>query len=149
MPSWAPLRGAAHIQKNEPLFLNHTQAVSGLSGALLTLSPLKPSSQAKPLTWQLGWHLAFLLCVKTWQPLGISSFTAPKWTGTLKETPLAFILSQIGDTLDSKVITPAHPKGNQPCIFIGRTDAEAETPVFWLPDVKSQLIGKGRDAGKD
>ena len=51
--------------------------------------------------------------------------------------------------LDSKEIKPVNPKGNQPCIFIGRTDAEAETPVFWLPDVKSQLIGKGRDAGKD
>ena len=40
-------------------------------------------------------------------------------------------------------------KGNQPWIFIGRTDAEADAPIFWLPDVKSQLIGKGPDAGKD
>ena len=48
-----------------------------------------------------------------------------------------------------KEIQPVHPKGNQPSIFIGRTDAEAETPIFWPPDVKSQLIRKDPDAGKD
>ena len=41
------------------------------------------------------------------------------------------------------------PKGNQPWIFIGRTDAEAEAPILWPPDVKSRLIGKDPDAGKD
>ena len=53
--------------------------------------------------------------------------------------------------LDSKEIKPVNPKGNQPRIFIGRTDAEAEGPVLWPPDVKSQLIGKVKDpdAGKD
>ena len=51
--------------------------------------------------------------------------------------------------LDSKEIKPVNSKGNQPRIFIGRTDAEAEAPVFWSPDVKSQLIGKDPDAGKD
>ena len=50
--------------------------------------------------------------------------------------------------LDSK-IKPAHPKGSQPWIFIGRTDAVAEVPIFWSPDVKSRLIGKDPDAGKD
>ena len=43
----------------------------------------------------------------------------------------------------------SHPKGNQYWIFIGKTDAEAEAPIFWPPDVKSQLIGKDPDAGKD
>ena len=51
--------------------------------------------------------------------------------------------------LDCKEIQPVNPKGNQPWIFIGRTDAEAEAPIFWPPDVKSQLIGKDTDAGKD
>ena len=51
--------------------------------------------------------------------------------------------------LDSKEIKPVNSKGNKPWIFIGRTDAEAEAPVFWSPDVKSQLIGKDPDAGKD
>ena len=51
--------------------------------------------------------------------------------------------------LDSKEIKPVNPKGNQPWIFIGRTDAEAEAPILWSPDVKSQPIGKDPDAGKD
>ena len=51
--------------------------------------------------------------------------------------------------LDSKDIKPVYPKGNQPWIFIGRTDAEAEVLIFWPPDAKSQLIGKDPDAGKD
>ena len=50
--------------------------------------------------------------------------------------------------LDCKEIKPVNPKGNQSWIFIGRTDAEAETPVLWPPDVKSWLIGKDPDAGK-
>ena len=44
---------------------------------------------------------------------------------------------------------PVHPKGNQSWVFIGRTDVEAETPIFWPPDAKSWLIGKDLDAGKD
>ena len=51
--------------------------------------------------------------------------------------------------LDCKEIKPVNPKGNQPWIFIGRSDAETEAPVLWPPDVKSQLIGKDLDAGKD
>ena len=50
--------------------------------------------------------------------------------------------------LDSKEIKPVNPKGNQSSIFIGRTDAEAEAPVLWLPDVKSRFIGKDPDAEK-
>ena len=50
---------------------------------------------------------------------------------------------------DSKEIQPVNPKGNQSWIFIGRTDAQAETPIFCPPDVKSQLIRKEPDAGKD
>ena len=52
-------------------------------------------------------------------------------------------------SLDCKEMKPVNPKGNQPWIFIGRTDAEAEVPVPWLPDVKSQLTGKDPNAGKD
>ena len=51
--------------------------------------------------------------------------------------------------LDSKEIKPVNHKGNQPWIFIGRTDTEAEVPILWPPDVKSHLIGKDPDAGKD
>ena len=51
--------------------------------------------------------------------------------------------------LDSEKIKPVNPKGNQPSIVIGRTDAEAEAPVLWPADAKSQLMGKDPDAGKD
>ena len=51
--------------------------------------------------------------------------------------------------LDCKEIQPVNPKGNQLCIFIGRIDAEAEAPILWLLDAKSQLIGKAPAAGKD
>ena len=51
--------------------------------------------------------------------------------------------------LDCKDIQPVHPKGNQSWIFIGRTDGKAETAILWLPDVKSWLIWKDTDVGKD
>ena len=49
--------------------------------------------------------------------------------------------------LDCKEIQPVHPKGDQSWVFIGRTDAEAETPILWPPHAKSRLIGKDSDAG--
>ena len=51
--------------------------------------------------------------------------------------------------LDCKGIQPVHPKGDQFWGFFGRTDVEAETPIFWSPDTKSWLIGKDPEAGKD
>ena len=51
--------------------------------------------------------------------------------------------------LDSKKIKPVNPKGNQPWIFIGKSDPEAKTLILWPPDTKSQLIGKDPGAGKD
>ena len=55
----------------------------------------------------------------------------------------------LGSLLDYKEIKPVNPKGNQPWIFIGRTDAETKAPILWPPDVKSQLIRKDPDAGKE
>ena len=51
--------------------------------------------------------------------------------------------------LDCKEIKPVNPKGNQPWILIGKTDAEAGAPILWPPDVKSRIIRKDREAGKD
>ena len=51
--------------------------------------------------------------------------------------------------LDNKEIKPINPDGNQPWILIGRTDAKAETPIFWPPDANSQLIWKDPDVGKE
>ena len=55
----------------------------------------------------------------------------------------------LGNPLDSKKIKSVNPKGNQPWIFTGSTDAKAEAPILWLPDAKSWLIGKDPDAGED
>ena len=63
------------------------------------------------------------------------------WTVVLEKT--------LESPFDCREIQPVHPNGNQSWIFIGRTDAEAETPVLWPPDVKNWLIGKVPDAGKD
>ena len=51
--------------------------------------------------------------------------------------------------LDCKEIKSVNPKGNQPWIFIGMSDVEAEGPILWPQDVKSRIIGKDPDAGKD
>ena len=70
---------------------------------------------------------------------------APKnwcfWTVVLEKT--------LESPLDCKEIQPIHPKGNQSWIVTGRTDAEAETPILWPPDVKNWLTGKDPDDGKD
>ena len=70
---------------------------------------------------------------------------APKnwcfWTAVLEKT--------LESPLGCKEIKPVNPTGNQSWVFIGRTDAEAETPILWSPDVKNWLIGKDPDAGKD
>ena len=63
--------------------------------------------------------------------------------------PIVVLEKTLESALYSKEIKPVNPKGNQPWIFIGRTDAEAEAPILWLPDLKSRLTGKDRDAGKN
>ena len=77
--------------------------------------------------------------------VGYKENWAPKnwcfWTVVLEKT--------FESPLDWKEIKPFNYKGNQPWIFIGRTDAEAETPVLWPPHAKSWLIGKDPDAGRD
>ena len=77
--------------------------------------------------------------------LGYKESWVPKnwcfWTVVLKKT--------LESPLDCKEIQPVYPKGNQYWIFIGRTDAEAETPILWPPNVKNWLIGKDPDAGND
>ena len=81
--------------------------------------------------------------VRMWE-LDHNESSAPKnwcfWTVVLEKT--------LRSPLDNK-IKSVNPKGNQPWIFLGRTDSEAEAPIFWLPDVKSWLIRKDPDAGKD
>ena len=59
------------------------------------------------------------------------------------------MLKTLKSPLDCKEIQPINPKGNQSWVFIGRTDAKAETPILWLPDAKNWFTGKAPDAGKD
>ena len=58
-------------------------------------------------------------------------------------------MTNLESPLDYKEIKSVNPKGNQPLIFTGRPDAEAEAPILWPTDVKCQLIGKDADAGGD
>ena len=75
-------------------------------------------------------------CEESWAPKNWCF-----WTVVLEKT--------LESPLDCKEIQPVHPKGNQSWIFIGRTDAEAETSKLWPPDAKNWLIGKDPDSGKD
>ena len=84
---------------------------------------------------------------------GLSLFVLPSCTKKAECQRIdAFELCcwrRLESSLDCKEIQLVHPKGYQSWAFIGRTDAEAETPILWPPDVKNQLIGKDPDAGND
>ena len=94
-----------------------------------------PSSQRSGFSGGHGW-MSELDYKESWVPKNWYF-----WTVVLEKT--------LESPLDSKEIKPVHPKGNQSRIFIGRTDAEAETLILWPRDAKNWLIGKGSDAGKD
>ena len=81
---------------------------------------------------------------------GCESWTINKESWALKNWCLWTVVLEktLESPLACKEIQPINAKGNQSWIFIGRTDAEAETPVLWPPDVKNWLIGKDPDAGK-
>ena len=77
------------------------------------------------------------------------ALTKEDWVSKIWGFQTVVLEKTLESPLDGKEIQPVHPKGDQPWIFIGTTDAEAEAPVLWLPDAKSQLTGKDLDAGKD
>ena len=89
-----------------------------------------PSSHVQ--MWEVGHKKGWVL--KNWRVVVLSDFSVGEdsW-----------------ESLECKEIQPVHPNGNQSWIFIGRTDAEAETPILWPPDAKSRLTGKDPDAGQD
>ena len=93
------------------------------------IQPSHPLSPLSPAAFHLSQHQGLFQ--------GVDSFKMWCWRGLFKSP------------LDSKEIKPVNPKENQSWIFIGRTDAEAETPVLWLSDAKGWLIGKDPDPGKD
>ena len=81
-----------------------------------------------------GWDSWTIKKAKHWR---IDNF----WTVVLEKT--------LESPFDCKEVQPVHPKGDQSWVFIGKTDIEAESPIFWPPNVKSWLIWKDPDAGKD
>ena len=94
-----------------------------------------PSSQSYGFSNSHVWMWK-LDCKESWEPKNWCF-----WSVVLEMT--------LNSLLDCKEIQPVHPKGYQSWIFIGRTDAEGETPILWPPGVRNWLIGKDPDAGKD
>ena len=90
-------------------------------------------------------HFSGFCHTLTWISHGVTFIPHPEnwcfWTMMLEKT--------LESPLDCKEIQPIHPKGDQSWVFIGRTNAEAETPILWPPHAKSWLIGKDPDAGRD
>ena len=98
---------------------------------VFTLNSVFKSIQPKTQVWM--WELD---CEESW---ALKNWCF--WTVVLEKT--------LESPLDCKEIQPVHPKGNQPWIFFGRTDAEAEIPILWPLDAKNWLLGKDPDAVKD
>ena len=81
-----------------------------------------------------------------WELVHKESWVPKNWCF---QTMVLVLEKTLESPLNCKEIKPVNPKGNQSWIFTGRTDAEAEAPIVWLPDEKSQLIRKDPNAGKD
>ena len=105
-------------------YLSKTQLLNECEGQVLV-----GGSSGHVWMWELD-------CEESWAPKNWCF-----WTMVLEKT--------LESPLDYKEIQPVHPKGDQSWIFIGRTEAEAETPVLWPPNAKSWLIEKDPDAGRD
>ena len=134
---WVIDFGACHHESRRHL-LRGRKAMTNLDNILKAayyFANKGPSSQS------YGFSISY---VWMWE-LDYKESWAPKnwcfWTVVLEKT--------LQSPLDCKEIQELHPKGNQSWIFIGRTAAEAETPILWPPDAKNWLIGKDPDAGKD
>ena len=80
---------------------------------------------------------------------GCESWTVKKAEHRIIDAFELWCWRRLESPLDCREIQPVHPKGDWSWVFIGRTDAEAETPILWPPDAKSWLIGKDPDAGRD
>ena len=147
-PSWVALHGVAHSYTELCKPLCHNKAV--IHEGVLERKPMtKPRQCIKkqrycfadkdPYSQSYGFSSSHVWMWELDHKEGWVQKNWSFWTVVLEKT--------LESPLDSKGIKPVHPKGNQPWIFIGKTDAEA--PILWLPEAKSQLTGKDPDAGKD
>ena len=89
------------------------------------------------------------LGLPAYTPMQQVNYSAPTLSYCLFILFIVVLEKTLESPTDSKEIKPINPKGNQPWISIGRTDAEAEVSIIWPPDEKSRLIGKVPDIGKD
>ena len=142
-PRWtAALQAPLFFTVSQGLFRFMSVELGLLSNHLILCHP--PSLSAFSLSqheglfhWVVYYQVAKVLdCKESWV---LKNWCF--WTVVLETT--------LESPLDCKEIKPINPKGYQSWIFIGRTDAKAEAPILWPPDVKSWLIGKVPDAGKD
>ena len=128
----------AAVKLKKRLLLLGTKVMTNLDRILksrdITLSTKCPSSHTYGFSgsqvWM--WELNFK---ESWAPKNLCF-----WTVVLEKT--------LESPLDCKEIQPVHPRGDQSWVFIGRTDAKAETPILWPPDVKNWLIWKDPEAGR-
>ena len=138
--SWAPksLQMVTAAMKSRCLILGR-KAVTNLD------SILKSRNVALPTKVQLVKAMVFSSShVLMWELDYKESWVTKNWcSGTV------VLEKTLQSLLDCKEIQPVHPKGNQSWIFIGRTDAEAKTPILWPSDVRNWLTGKDPDAEKD
>ena len=133
--SWAPksLQMDCSHEIKRHLFLGR-KVITNLD------SILKSRDIALPTMVHLVKAVVFPVIIYGWENWTIKKAERQR-TVVLEKTPKI--------PLDCKKIQPVHPKRNQSWIFVGRTDAEAETPILWPPDVKNWFVGKDPDAGKD
>ena len=125
-----------------------------------------PSNAIILVFWRLSFKIAFLLSSFTFirgslfplyfMPL-VRCYLVQMWELVHKEgwvpknrcSPTVVLEKTLESSLDRKEIKPVNPKGDQSWIFLRRTNADAEAPTLWPPDMKNQVIGKDPDAGKD
>ena len=153
LPSLAPSKHSLILKQSEVLACSMPPACCGLSLPLLrpgrkVMTNLDSILKRKDITLSTKVYLVkamvFLVVMYGCELDYKVSWTLKNWcfwTVMLEKT--------LESALDCKEIQPVHPKGNQSWIFIGRTDAETETPILWPPDAKKWLIEKEPDAGKN
>ena len=141
------LWGEFNIYKILTLLYSSLCLFLSLSVCLLSIGNIYVNIYVVSICCYINLHIfIYMYSIHVWMwESGHKESWVPKnwwfWTVVLEKT--------LESPLDCKEIQPVHPKGNKCWIFVGRTDAEAETPIFWPPHVKNWLIWKDPDAGKD
>ena len=145
MPLDTLTRVRKHTRTRVGLNLADSTQLKVMKDTLTCWGPGKSFWFVHDLTWTYSQSYGFSSShVWMWELDHIEGWVPKNWC-----FHIVVLEKTLESPLDCKEIQPVHPRGNQSWIFIGRTDAEAETPVLWPPDAKNWLIGKDPDAGKD